>query len=336
MTISNNADFANENVVEYVYGTSEWSAAAAASPDSTKSYGTKTITLTSTTAGDRYFQIEHYKAKNDYSGNDGLGVAVDAGTGAFEIYTRVRILKLDVDGIGSGGGGADKFIDLTDTPSNYADAGNKVVSVKSDLSGLEFTNRGATVTTSDTAPASPSAGDLWWNSTTGILNVYYDDGQGTPSAQWVNATGRSPSGSADVPIGGIIMWSGSSDKLNTYFNWKLCDGNNGTPDLRNQFIIGASSYNAFEGKWKTDIEGTAKQIGGSKDAIVVDHDHRPSDYEIVQNMQVQVTNTTNIYAPSNGPGVDTNNAANTSNTGSTGDNANLPPYYSLAYIMRVS
>ena len=334
LTIYNNADFANENVVEHVYGTSEFAGEVTDGKGNTKSYGTKTITLTSTTAGDRYFQIEHYKAKTTYGSTDGLGIAVGAGAGTFEIYSRVRILKLDVDGIGSGGGGADRFIDLTDTPSNYGDAGNKVVSVKSDLSGLEFTNRGATVTTSDTAPVNPSAGDLWWNSTTGILNVYYKD---IDTSQWVNATGRGgPQGGSGVPIGGIIMWSGSSDQLNTYSNWRLCDGNNGTPNLQNQFVIGANSYNAFEEKWKTNIEGTPKQSGGSKDAIVVDHDHRPSDYEIVQNMQVQVTNTTNIYAPSNGPGVDTNNAANTSNTGSTGDNANLPPYFALAYIMRIS
>ena len=38
---------------------------------------------------------------------------------------------------------------------------------------------------SETAPSSPSPGDLWWESDTGILAVYYDDGSGSPSAQWV-------------------------------------------------------------------------------------------------------------------------------------------------------
>ena len=171
---------------------------------------------------------------------------------------------------------------------------------------------------------------MWWNSTTGILNVYYDDEVGTPSAQWVNATGRGPTGSADVPIGGIIMWSGSSDKLNTYSNWELCNGNNGTPDLRNQFIIGANSYNAFEGKWKTDIEGTAKQSGGSKDAVVVSHAHtwsytHDTDSQFVTDLDISSTsNGSNTYNKS------------TSTNGDDGTNANLPPYYSLAYIMRVS
>lgn len=41
---------------------------------------------------------------------------------------------------------------------------------------------GASVTVSDTAPGSPSAGDLWWNSDDGTLYVYYFDGS---SSQWV-------------------------------------------------------------------------------------------------------------------------------------------------------
>jgi hypothetical protein len=43
---------------------------------------------------------------------------------------------------------------------------------------------GASVTISDTAPSSPSAGNLWWNSTSGHLFIYYNDGT---SSQWVMA-----------------------------------------------------------------------------------------------------------------------------------------------------
>lgn len=37
-----------------------------------------------------------------------------------------------------------------------------------------------------------------------------------------------------LPVGGIIMWSGSTVPL----DWHLCDGEDGTPDLRNRFIVG--------------------------------------------------------------------------------------------------
>lgn len=50
-----------------------------------------------------------------------------------------------------------------------------------------------------------------------------------------------------VDIGGymkgmVVMWSGSVDKIPS--GWALCNGSNGTPDLRGRFIIGAGgSYN---------------------------------------------------------------------------------------------
>lgn len=42
-----------------------------------------------------------------------------------------------------------------------------------------------------------------------------------------------------VPLGGIIMWSGASNAIPT--GWALCDGKNGTPDLRDKFIVGAGN-----------------------------------------------------------------------------------------------
>ena len=45
-----------------------------------------------------------------------------------------------------------------------------------------------------------------------------------------------------VPIGGIIAYTGSLRMIPS--NYHLCDGTNGTPDLRDRFIVGAgNSYN---------------------------------------------------------------------------------------------
>ena len=44
---------------------------------------------------------------------------------------------------------------------------------------------GATVTTDDNAPGSPSDGDLWWKSDEGRLKVYYADAN---TSQWVDAS----------------------------------------------------------------------------------------------------------------------------------------------------
>jgi hypothetical protein len=43
---------------------------------------------------------------------------------------------------------------------------------------------GASIVISDTAPPTPSPGQLWWRSTDGVMFIYYNDGD---SSQWVNA-----------------------------------------------------------------------------------------------------------------------------------------------------
>ena len=48
------------------------------------------------------------------------------------------------------------------------------------------------------------------------------------------------SGPGTIPIGGIIMWSGSEKDLTD--DWAICNGENGTPDLKGRFIMG-STYN---------------------------------------------------------------------------------------------
>lgn len=45
-----------------------------------------------------------------------------------------------------------------------------------------------------------------------------------------------------MPQGGIIMWSGQAADIPE--GWVLCDGQNGTPDLRDRFIVGASAETA--------------------------------------------------------------------------------------------
>ena len=62
---------------------------------------------------------------------------------------------------------------------------------------------GSSVTVNDVAPGTPSNGDLWWNSNAGQLKIWYDDGSGSPSAQWVDAAGGGGSGS-----GGVTVYSG--------------------------------------------------------------------------------------------------------------------------------
>jgi hypothetical protein len=72
-----------------------------------------------------------------------------------------------------------------------------------------------------------------------------------------------------LPFGSIIMWYGISSNVPT--GWQICDGTNGTPDLRNRFVIGADADNGTTAT--TSVTGTNAIIGGSADATLVEHTH---------------------------------------------------------------
>ena len=63
-----------------------------------------------------------------------------------------------------------------------------------------------------------------------------------------------------VPPKGIIMFSGTENEIPS--GWYLCDGENGTPDLRNKFIVATATIDENDNKWKSDIDGEAKSEGG--------------------------------------------------------------------------
>ena len=61
--------------------------------------------------------------------------------------------------------------------------------------------------------------------------------------------------------GMILLWSGAQNAIPS--GWYLCDGNNGTPDLRDRFVVGAGSGGSY----------SVGDTGGSKDATLVSHSH---------------------------------------------------------------
>jgi hypothetical protein len=165
--------------------------------------------------------------------------------------------------------------------------------------------------------------------------------------------------SGTIPVGGIIMWSGVSVPT----GWALCNGNNETPDLRNKFIVAADSLTKTG---TTSQSGSSPydpgDIGGSANAVVVSHSHTgttggqsqdhthnwgrqdaqtdvndrpwPASNNDCKITEVQTSGTSQDHTHD----FTTSDAKNGSGVviGTSAENANLPPYYALAFIMRVS
>src|SRR5690606_4649652 len=163
--------------------------------------------------------------------------------------------------------------------------------------------------------------------------------------------------------GVIVMWSGSADNIPE--GWALCDGTNGTPDLRDRFIVGAG------GEYAVGATGGAKEVtlttaqmpkhshtGSTNSAGAHTHTgttntagaHRHT-YTRYGYMSLGSGNTINFWAGSSTQNTSEAGAhSHTLNINSAGDHThtvttneagggqpheNRPPYYALCYIMRV-
>jgi hypothetical protein len=190
------------------------------------------------------------------------------------------------------------------------------------------------------------AGTLVSSGTVDITGAFRLDGTAGASGQVLLSAGGSTTPTwGNMFIAGMIMlWSGSSATIPT--GWLLCDGTNSTPDLRNRFVVGATSTYAVGA------------TGGSANAIVVSHNHTAT--VATTSLTGTITNqytagdthggTTGVFSQSNiqvdGDGGESravrnisfdgshNHTATISTEGSSGTNANLPPYYALCYIMK--
>lgn len=134
--------------------------------------------------------------------------------------------------------------------------------------------------------------------------------------------------------GMIILWSGSIASIPS--GWALCDGTNGTPNLEDRFVVGAGNTYAVDA------------TGGSADAIVVSHTHTASSTDSGHTHNTTVSGLIGVPGGFSPPGGTSSGGSSTitsatgtanitttvNSAGSSGTNANLPPYYALAYIMK--
>lgn len=105
----------------------------------------------------------------------------------------------------------------------------------------------------------------------------------------------------------IIIWSGAIVDIPA--GWVLCDGNNGTPDLRDRFIVGAGDTYAVD------------DTGGA-----VNHNHAFTG----DGHTHDVAAGTDIA--SGDEYVDTSDPETA--VGTTDNTDGRPPYYALAFVMK--
>ena len=125
-----------------------------------------------------------------------------------------------------------------------------------------------------------------------------------------------------VPIGSIVIWSGAADAVPT--GWALCDGSNGTPDLRDRFVLGAGP------KHQTGETGGLERVTLLVSELPYHtHEQRGYNTNTAGNKVPQLSNSTAVTGSAG------TNAGATGATGSGASHQNMPPYYTLCYIQKV-
>lgn len=121
----------------------------------------------------------------------------------------------------------------------------------------------------------------------------------------------------ELPSGAINIWSGAVADIPS--GWVLCDGNNGTPNLQDKFVVGAGNTYA--------VDGT-----GGVDTHTLTTSEMPSHAH-----KTKGENDTGDFSNPTIGGNLVDDTAGNNNTSAGGDSAheNRPPYHALAYIMKV-
>ncbi|MCZ4064935.1 hypothetical protein NB636_04790 [Oxalobacter aliiformigenes] len=139
-----------------------------------------------------------------------------------------------------------------------------------------------------------------------------------------------------IPSGFIGLWSGAADAIPD--SWALCNGENGTPDLRDKFIIGAGNSHAVGA-----TGGNASQavnLSGNTGYTTLTVDQMPShthgmNYAGYGCSNGNKTMTPNTYGTASATGATGGNQAHAHSFYGSATVSILPPYYALCYIMKL-
>ena len=138
----------------------------------------------------------------------------------------------------------------------------------------------------------------------------------------------------NLPIGSIILWYQGEIPA----DWRLCDGLNGTPDLRGYFIKGATNAEDLltEGGVSDHVHTTPETEESPAHTHSVSRtslktSKRSSTVGDTSNTNLSYGDHTHTYSGTTSSGGDHSHTASDANSAS-----NLPPFIRLYYIMKVT
>ncbi len=130
-----------------------------------------------------------------------------------------------------------------------------------------------------------------------------------------------PSYLLKAPVGTIVIWSGAAENVPN--GWALCDGQDGRPDLRDRFVLGTGDKHAVgETGGSESIRLTLDQLPNHSHTIHVGTASGSASFQHIK----ASSGSTPTY---NGSGIPS------AYTGGSAPHPNIPPYYTLAYIMKL-
>ena len=149
--------------------------------------------------------------------------------------------------------------------------------------------------------------------------------------------GSALTGVESFVTGMIILWYGNTGNVPTGF--VLCDGNNGTPDLRDRFVIGAgNSFNAGDTGGNNSLTLTEANLPSHRHFVVSNDlggQNRTNSNVSANNQVRKGTGASNLFEGYNLASTGSDAASGRSSAVGSGTPIdNKPAYHALCYIMK--
>ncbi len=142
------------------------------------------------------------------------------------------------------------------------------------------------------------------------------------------------------PPGVVLMWSGSATNLPEGF--LFCDGSNGTPDMRNRFVLGTSSATASSvgsTRGSNSYTMSSSQLPSHNHSLNIEssgyHRHMLRRWnDRIYNWDTRETFRRTGSGWYSGTSGSHSHSVSTSTAGASSSIDNQPPYYTLAFIQK--